>query len=141
MAPLRVVLDTNILVSAARWGGVPGEVVDAARTGEIDGVISLHILGELRDVLMRPGFGHTQADVDLAASRLGGFCDVLVTERVPGVWCEDPDDDAIVQTAILSEASFVVTGDAHLLGLTVPGVRFVTPAELLALDEYVRCDI
>jgi putative PIN family toxin of toxin-antitoxin system len=133
MAPPRVVLDTNVLVSAARWGGVPGAVVDAARTGEIDGVISLYILGELRDVLMRPGFRHTQADVDLAASRLGGFCDVLVTNAVPGAWCDDPDDDAIIQTAILGEAGYVVTGDTHLLELSVPRIRFVTPTELLGI--------
>ncbi|MDO8915021.1 MAG: putative toxin-antitoxin system toxin component, PIN family [Coriobacteriia bacterium] len=133
MAPPRVVLDTNVLVCAARWGGVPGAVVGAARTGEIDGVISLHILGEFRDVLMRPGFGHTQADVDLAASRLAGFCDVLVSNAVPGAWCADADDDAIVQTAILGQAIYVVTGDAHLLDLSVPRIRFVTPAELLEL--------
>jgi putative PIN family toxin of toxin-antitoxin system len=132
MPALRVVLDTNVLVSAARWGGVPGLVVDAARAGSIDGVVSLHILGELRDVLMRPGFGHSQADVDLRASQIAGFCDVLVTDRIPGAWCEDPADDAIVQTAILAEASYVVTGDAHLLTLDVPRIRFVTPADLLA---------
>jgi putative PIN family toxin of toxin-antitoxin system len=133
MALPRVVLDTNVLVSAVRWGGVPGAVVDAARTGEIDGVVSLYILGELRDVLMRPGFGHTQAEVDLAATRLADFCDVLVTNAVPGAWFADADDDAIVQTAILAQAAYVVTGDAHLLDLSVPRIRFVTPVELLEL--------
>lgn len=133
MAPPRVVLDTNVLVSAARWGGVPAAVVDAARSGQIDGVVSLHILGELRDVLRRPGFRHTSEDVDLLAARTAGFCDVLVTNAVPGAWCSDPDDDAIVQTALLGEASFVVTGDQHLLGLQVPRIRFLTPSELLAL--------
>jgi putative PIN family toxin of toxin-antitoxin system len=133
MTCLRVVLDTNVLVSAARWGGVPGAVVDAARSGGMDGVVSLHILGELRDVLTRPGFGHAQADADLAASLLASFCDVLVTDRIPGAWCEDPDDDAIVQTAILAGASHVVTGDAHLLTLEVPRILFVTPGELLEI--------
>jgi putative PIN family toxin of toxin-antitoxin system len=135
MCSLRVVLDTNVLVSATRWGGVPGSVVDAARVGSIGGVVSLHILGELRDVLMRPGFGHSQADVDLRASQIASFCDVLVTDRIPGAWCPDPDDDAIIQTAILAGASHVVTGDAHLLGMSVPRMRFVTPVELLELAQ------
>jgi putative PIN family toxin of toxin-antitoxin system len=135
MPALRVVLDTNVLVSATRWGGVPGLVVDAARAGSIDGVVSLHILGELRDVLMRPGFGHSQADVDLRASQIAAFCDVLVTEAIPGAWCPDPDDDAIVQTAILAGASYVVSGDAHLLTLEVPRIRFVKPGELLGLAQ------
>jgi predicted nucleic acid-binding protein len=67
--------------------------------------------------------------------QIAGFCDVLVTDAAPGAWCADPDDDAIVQTAILGDAPYVVTGDAHLLGLDVPRVRFVTPSELLALTS------
>jgi putative PIN family toxin of toxin-antitoxin system len=133
MERLRVVFDTNVLVSAVRFGGVPDIVVGAARSGWIDGVVSLHILGELRDVLRRPEFRHEPEDVDLLAMKTAGFCDVLVTEAIPGAWCADPADDAIVQTAILGDAQYVVTGDGHLLSLEVPGVRFVTPTELLAL--------
>jgi putative PIN family toxin of toxin-antitoxin system len=129
----RVVLDTNVLVSAARWGGVPGVVVDAARVGEIDGVVSLHILGELRDVLRRPRLRHDPADADLFAHEIAGFCDVLVTDVLPAGWSADPDDDAVVLTALLGEAGFVVTGDAHLLDLRVPGLRFVTPAAMMAI--------
>lgn len=133
MVAPRVVLETNVLVSAARYGGTPLRVVDAARSGSIDGVVSLHILGEFRDVLVRPHLGFPLSDADLFAAEIAGFCDVLVTDRVPGAWSPDPDDDAIVQTAILAKASYVATGDAHLLGLDVPRIRFVTPAEALAL--------
>ena len=129
----RVVLDSNVLISATRFRGVPGAVLDAARDGTIDGVVSLHILGEVRRVLVRPHLGYDQQEADGFAADLASFCDVLVTSAVPGAWCEDPDDDAIVQTAILGEASFVVTGDAHLLDLSVPRIRFVTPSELLDL--------
>jgi putative PIN family toxin of toxin-antitoxin system len=133
MPSLRVVLDSNVLVSATRFRGVPGAVLDAARDGAIDGVVSLHILGEVRRVLVRPHLGYSQKEADGFAMDLAGFCDVLVTEAIPGAWCEDPDDDAIIQTAILAEASYVVTGDAHLLGMSVPRIRFVTPGELLDL--------
>ncbi|HEX9092609.1 MAG TPA: putative toxin-antitoxin system toxin component, PIN family [Coriobacteriia bacterium] len=133
MAPPRVVLDTNVIVSGVRFGGVPGAVFESARSGAIDGVISLYILGELREVLMRPQFRHEPDDVDLLAQEIAGYCDVLVTESVPDEWSSDPDDDAVVQTALLGGAPFVVTSDAHLLGLSVPNVRFVTPADLLAI--------
>jgi putative PIN family toxin of toxin-antitoxin system len=133
MSSPRVVLDTSVLVSASRFHGVPGEVLDAARDGAIDGVVSLHILVEVRRVLVRPHLGYEQWEADGFAVDLAGFCDVLVTEAIPGAWCADPADDAIVQTAILGDAQYVVTGDGHLLSLEVPGVRFVTPTELLAL--------
>jgi predicted nucleic acid-binding protein len=110
-------------------------VFDAARDGLIDGVVSLHILGEVRRVLVRPHLGYDQREADDFVSGLASFCDVLVTDRVPGAWCPDPDDDAIVQTAILAGASHVVTGDAHLLGMSVPRIRFVTPGELLDLAQ------
>jgi putative PIN family toxin of toxin-antitoxin system len=135
MSLLRVVLDSNVLVSAYSFRGVPGAVFDAARDGLIDGVVSLHILGEVRRVLVRPHLGYDQREADDFVSDIASFCDVLVTDRVPGAWCPDPDDDAIVQTAILAGASHVVTGDAHLLGMSVPRLRFVTPGELLDLAQ------
>jgi predicted nucleic acid-binding protein len=132
---LRVVFGTNVLVSAACLRGVPGEALESARAGEIDGVVSLHILGELRDVLMRPRFGYAKSDADLYATGIAGFCDVLVTESLPAPAGPDRDDDAVVQTALLAGAPLVVTGDAHLKGLGVPGIRFVTPAELLVMSR------
>jgi putative PIN family toxin of toxin-antitoxin system len=133
MPLLRVVFDSNVLVSAYGFRGVQGTLLDAARDGSIDGVVSLHILGEVRGVLVRPHLGYSREEADGFAMDLAGFCDVLVTDRAPGAWCDDPDDDAIVQTALLAQAPFVVTGDAHLLALDVPRTRFVTPADLLEL--------
>jgi putative PIN family toxin of toxin-antitoxin system len=133
MVAARVVLDTNVLVSATRYGGTPLKVLDAARDGSIDAVVSLHILGELRRVLVRPHLGFPPSDVDLFAVQLAGFCDVLVTDAIPAQWSADPDDDAIVQTALLGEAHYIVSGDANLLDLRIPGVRIVTPAAMMAI--------
>ena len=60
--PLRVLIDTSVIISGVLFGGTPADVLDAARTGAVRGVVSLHILGEFRDVLTRPRCENTTAD-------------------------------------------------------------------------------
>ena len=133
MARRRILIDTNVLVSAVLFSGVPGQVVEAARHGRISGVVSLHILAEMRDVLTGPRFGFDQAAADLLAEEIAEFCEVVPLQRASGAWSDDPDDDPVVAAAILGRVQAVVTGDAHLLGLRVRGVRFATPAAALDL--------
>lgn len=130
--PVRVLIDTNVLVSAMLRGGVPGRILEAARDGRVTGLVSLHILGELRDVLTRPRFGVDVALADALVEEAAGFCEVVAVERASESWSADPDDDPVVEAAIRGRADMVVTGDAHLLVLDVPGLRIVRPAELAA---------
>lgn len=132
MATVRVLIDTNVLVSAVLFGGVPGIIVDAARTGSVTGAVSLHILGEFRDVLTRPRFGVEQGVADALAEEIASFCDVLAVECATRRWSADVDDDPVVEAAIVGNADVVVTGDAHLLALEVRGIRFTTPASVAA---------
>jgi len=136
MARPRVLLDTNVLVSALLFGGPPGRLLDAARSGQIEGVVSLHILGELRSVLTRPRFGFDRETADLIAEEIAEFCEVVPLERADAPWSVDPDDDPVVEAAMLARVSVVVTGDEHLLGLRLSGLRFVRPSTMLeSLDE------
>ena len=130
--PPRVLIDTNVLVSAVLRGGVPGAILESVREGRMHGVVSLHILGEFRDVLTRPRFGVDAALADSLTEEIAGFCDVVAVERASGSWSEDADDDPVVDAAIRGRVDVLVTGDAHLLVLAVPGVRIVKPAALAA---------
>lgn len=125
---LRVLFDTNVLISAVLFGGVPGSVLDAARRGEVSGFVSLHILGEFREVLMRPRFGVSEHLADALAEEIAGFCEVVAVERAEFAWSADPDDDPVVEAAVRAKIDVVVTGDTHLLGLEIPGVRFLAPS-------------
>jgi len=131
MTPNRILIDTNVLVSALLFGGVPGRLVEAARSGAIEGVVSLHILDELRTVLTRPRFGIEQHVADALAEEIATFCAVVAVELADGVWSPDSDEDPVVEAALRGRVGLVVTGDAHLLGLDVAGVRFLTPREAL----------
>jgi uncharacterized protein len=53
---VRLVLDTNTVVSGLIWGGVPGQLIDAAAAGTVQIISSVPLLGELHDVLFRKKF-------------------------------------------------------------------------------------
>lgn len=134
----RVLLDTNVLISAVFFGGVPEHILDEARGGTVDAVVSLHILAEFREVLTRPRFGIMRDVADALAEEIAGFCQVVAIERSSHAWSADPDDDPVVEAAISAGVAIVVTGDAHLLRLEIPGIRFMPPAEAvreLGLDH------
>lgn len=130
MTTPRVLIDTNVLISAVLRGGVPESILEAARGGQLRGFVSLHILVEFRDVITRPRFGVDLAPADALIEEIASFCEVVAVEHASESWSVDPDDDPVVETALRARADIVVTGDAHLLALDVRGVRFMRPAEL-----------
>lgn len=113
----RVVLDANVLISAAlQPRGLPRAAVDAVR--EAHGVLlfSDETLEELRTRLMRPRF-------DRYVSREGRLRFLAWVEAVAEavaitgarLGCRDPDDDRVLETALLGGADALVTGDGDLL--------------------------
>lgn len=127
----RVFIDTNVLISAAFFGGRPGRVVDLARAGAIHGLTSLQVVAEFRDVASRPRFGFSRAESEDAAFEIASFADVVVFDEPAEHYTPDRDDDPIVLAAVIGGADYIVTGDTHLLDLTDPPVPTVTPATLL----------
>jgi putative PIN family toxin of toxin-antitoxin system len=129
----KVVIDTDVLISAVVFGGAPERVLDLVRIGVLAGVTSLYILDEFRSVLMRPTFGTPLPTADALALEIAGFTEVMAVERAVGSWVDDPGDDAIVETALAAGATHAVTGDQMLPRTRVPGLRIVTVDMLLGL--------
>lgn len=118
---MRVVADTNIVISGLFWGGAPRQVLDAARAGAIQLFTSAALLAEMEDVLQREKFagrlvavGYTAQDLVLGYSALA--CLVEPAALSPVV-LDDPDDDAILACAASAHADAIVSGDGHLLRL------------------------
>lgn len=130
MALLRVVLDTNVLVSGLAYpSSVPGRVVAAWRSGGLDVVLSRHILGELARVLPRLNHRLNWRDADFA-----DFLDILAlsTELVEPVSAaeeplRDEADRPVLGTLLAAKADYLVTGDRDLLALA-ERYPIVTPA-------------
>ncbi len=127
----RVVLDTNVYVSAYGFGGKPADVMRAAITGEFELVSSPAILVEVADKLETVlGFDreHTEA-VILQITRVATI--VRPSEQLAVV--DDEADNRILEAAALSGAEYVVSGDHHLLDLgTWSGVRMLAVADFLS---------
>lgn len=124
MATLRVVLDTNVLVSGIAYpASVPGKIMAAWRHGSVEVLLSAYILDELRRVLPRLAQRHglTLAEIDDFVDALS--MQVGVIEPLPGVEPElrDIDDQPVLGTLLAalrtSRADYLITGDKDLLAL------------------------
>lgn len=134
MPELRVVLDTNVLVSGLAYpGSVPGRILGAWRQGGLKVVLSRHILEELVRVLPRlPQVRLTSAEVRDLADTFMFQADVVDPDGMdddPAL--RDPFDQLVLHTFIASKADYLVTGDKDLLVL-VDRHPAVTPAQFWA---------
>jgi len=132
---MRVVADTNIVVSGLLWKGNPRRVLDAARDGTIDLFTSAVLLTELEDVLNRKKFAQrlTSAGVSPHDFVLGyaALASVIQPANIEPVILADPDDDAVLACAVNAQAEVIVSGDSHLLGLgQYQDMPILTAAEL-----------
>jgi putative PIN family toxin of toxin-antitoxin system len=134
---VRVVADTNTVVSAFLWGGPPAAVLEAARTQRITLLTSAALLDELADVLGREKFASRirQVDSTVAAMLAGYRALVTLVEPLPvAPTSRDPDDDAVLACALAAQADLIVTRDNDLLTLsTFRRIRILSSADALAL--------
>ena len=133
----RVVVDTNVWVSGLlNRDGYPAQVLSALQAGRFILLISEPLLDELAEVLSRPRiarkYGVAQESIaELVALLRERGIEVTVTESVH--LCRDPDDDVIVETALLGNADAVVSRDEDLKG-DEDLVRFLQAAGIKALS-------
>jgi len=135
---MRVVLDTNVVVSALIWGGKPFALLQAAVDGELLLFTSPVLLAELHEVLSR---GHLAARLENRRSSveraLASYARLAVSVTrltVPRVVQDDPDYDHIIAAAVTAKAGCVVSGDRHLLAVQAyAGIRIVSPDEAMAM--------
>ena len=112
---LKVVLDTNVIISALHFGGKPAEVILLAERGVVRLYFSRFILEETKEVLLRK-FDWDASRADTAVKLLGDISTVIAPlERVFAV--EDEADNRILECALAAKADYLISGDNHLLKL------------------------
>jgi putative PIN family toxin of toxin-antitoxin system len=130
---MRVVLDTNVLVSALIFpGGKPETVYRRALDGAIVLITTGALLAELGRVL-ETKFGWAATRVEEVVAQIVRVGEVAKSERRLAVIAADPADNAVLEAAIAGRAALIVSGDSHLLDLGVyGGIRILDPAGFLA---------
>ena len=133
MPRLKVVVDTNIVVSAhLSDGGYPSFVVDLCLSSRLQWFASPAILEEYAEVLQRKRF---RIDPKLVRSSLR-----LIRERTKIAKprqalsiCSDPDDNKFLECALEIEADYLVTGNKRHFPARLGQTRIVSPRELVEI--------
>jgi len=137
---VRIVADTNLIVSAFLWGGTPRRLLDAVESGHAELFTSRALITELEDVLSRAKFTARLRQTRFSAAYLLARYTQLATAiatteaNVPNL--RDPDDAPILACALAARASLIASGDQDLLVLNpYQNIRIVSAAEALQLIE------
>ena len=132
---MRVVLDTNVVMSALLWRGAPHQLLEAIRQRpSIQLCSSAALLEELADVLTRPSATQRLAIIGKTAREvLADYVDAVELVEplsVPRVVPDDPDDDQVIAAALAAHADLIVSGDSGLLRMgSYQSVPIVTAAQ------------
>ena len=133
---MRVVLDTNVLISAIVFGGNPRKLLEAILRGEPKLFLSDYILNELNGVLQRPKFGFPPDVIRSIISDLNAVGNIVTPSVRIRKIKEDPSDNRILECAVEANADYIISGDTHLLNQKVyRNVKVISPAEYLKIHS------
>src|SRR6266852_8358417 len=127
---MKIVLDTNVLISGIFWKGVPGEILDYWTSDKIEIVVTEEILKEYIDIIQRMA----PKDEDLSkhwATFLQENAEIIMSVSNIKV-CRDPDDDKFINCALSIGAAYIVSGDNDLLSvISIESINIITPSGFL----------
>lgn len=128
-------LDSNVLVSALEFGGIPLRLLNLARAGAFRLDVSDALLNEVGRVLHEK-FGWPVVNVREFREEIEGFANLVSPKEVLPIVRADPADDKIVECAAAARSDYFVTGDHHLLDLVSHlETRIIKPAAFLELGR------
>ena len=136
---MKLVVDTNTLISGSLWQGPPARLLSAALAGQAQVFLSLPLLLELQETLQHPKFARRLAGrgetAETLAIRFRAACHEATPARITSpAALRDPDDAHVLACAVAAEADAIVTGDNDLLALgSFEGIPIIKAAEALKL--------
>jgi len=137
MGKTRVVLDTNILISALGWNGKLRDIFKKCTCKKLHLVTSYEQIEELHKAMRYEKFNFKQKQIDIFLSVILNIAEITQIEGKLKIIHEDPKDDAIIETAIVGKADYLISGDRHLLKLKEQGnIKILTPAAFVNLQNF-----
>jgi len=132
---IKIVLDTNVLISALIKIGKPRKLFYEIVKGKAQLILSMEILDEFARTLGDPEIRKYVEEEDAVKFlRVVGSVAKIVKMKSRFKVVEDPNDDVILRTAYDGKAGYIVSGDEHLLSLKeFREIKIVTVAEMLEL--------
>ena len=132
---MRLLLDTNVLISAVLFGGPPGQLLERAFRGDYEFVASEALLDEFEGVLIER-FARPRDIARALRDEIEAIADLSPPERIARA-ARDPSDDFVLAAGLAGRADAIVSGDGDLLALGRYGVMDIIPPRH-ALTALVR---
>ncbi len=130
---MRIVADTNLLISSIFWNGKPYYIVQLALNNSIEIITSSYILNETRRVL-RNEFNLSEQEIDDIINCILRYATVIEPTEQVDVIKRDPADNHIIACALAAKADYVVTRDKDILDLhKYVMIRMITPEDFLEI--------
>jgi uncharacterized protein len=130
---MRVVLDTNIFISAV-LGGRLGIIIDEWKAGKFKLIVTDAIAREYLEVINRPKFKIPQDEIIAASDYLLQLAEFVTPEEEILVIVADPTDNKFLEAAIAGKVDYIVSGDNHLLEVvSFRNIPIITAREFISL--------
>lgn len=127
---MRIVLDTNVLISGIFFQGPSYRILQAWKNKKIQFIISPEIYDEYSRVTEVISRKYPGIDISEILKLIAIYSEISQSYVLSEQVCEDPDDDKFIACAISNEARYIVSGDKHLLKISgYQGIRVLKPQE------------
>jgi len=133
---IKVVIDTNTLISAIGWKDTkPRKVLDGCLSRKWNLVESIDLLKEFLEVIQRPKFDFiSEEDKREFLISLMNICDIVEPKKRLDIVKDDPDDNMVLECALEAKADYIISGDEHLQKLKAfENIKVVSPDDFLKL--------
>lgn len=129
---MRVVLDTNVLISGVFFSGPPYLILEAWRDGLVELVVSPEILEEYSRVGELLQVQHHHVEIKPFLSLLMVRAELVLAEPLPEQICEDGEDDKLISCVLAGGCGIIISGDNLLRKVSgYGGIKVMTPREFL----------
>jgi putative PIN family toxin of toxin-antitoxin system len=134
---MRIVLDTNVFISGIFFTGPPYQILKAWRDGRVQLLISPSILDEYQRIGAELALKFRDVDLKAFLDLLTVQAEIVLAPTLPPVIHDDPSDDKFLELAVAGKASYIISGDKHLLTLSeFQGIQILKPRDFA--QRYLR---
>lgn len=130
---MKVVVDTNVLVSGFFFAGAPSRILKAWKAGQLEPVMTADIFDEYREVLIRLSRKYSSVEVGALIDLIAVEIPIVKPRKLRKKVCNDVDDDKFFACALAAGIKIIISGDKHLLRESGTfDVVVLKPAEFVA---------
>jgi putative PIN family toxin of toxin-antitoxin system len=127
---MKIVLDTNVLISGIFFTGPPYQILKAWQEGKIKITASEEILSEYQRLAEELSIQFPTVNIDRILELITIHAEVVDASDFQITICEDPDDNKFIACALASKSKIIVSGDKHLINISgYEGIQVVKPRE------------